>query len=120
MVWSLSTNKCPQVSRTLLCILVDLNNAVVWKVSTPLISKPSIPFINPLVTVPRTSIKISINVTFMYHNFFNSLAISRYLSFFSLSFNFTLWSARTAKSTILQVLSFFVVRYNKVWSSDPD
>ena len=30
-----------------------------------------------------------------------------YLSFFSLSFTFTLWSVRIAKSTIWQVLSFF-------------
>ena len=30
----------------------------------------------------------------------------RYLSFFSLSFSFSLWSAGTAKSTILQVLFF--------------
>ena len=39
--------------------------------------------------------------------FFNSLARSRYLSLFLHSFNFTLWFAGTAKSTILQVLSFF-------------
>ena len=32
--------------------------------------------------------------------FFNSLARSRYLSFFSHSFSFILWSAGTAKSTI--------------------
>ena len=43
----------------------------------------------------------------MFHSFFNSLARSRYLSFFSLSFRFILWSAGTAKSTILQVLFFF-------------
>ena len=30
--WSLSDNKSPQVSRTLLNILTDLNNAVVWVV----------------------------------------------------------------------------------------
>ena len=42
----------------------------------------------------------------MFHRFFNSLAKSRYLSLFLLSFNFTLWSAETAKSTIFQVLFF--------------
>ena len=42
----------------------------------------------------------------MFHIFSNSLARSWYLSFFSLSFNFTLWSAETAKATILQVLFF--------------
>ena len=40
--WSLSDSKSPQVSRTLLSILVDLNNAEVWIVATrPVISKSS-------------------------------------------------------------------------------
>ena len=83
--WSLSDSKPPQVSRTLLSILAALNDAVVWMVSTrPLISKPSSPCTNPLVTVPRVPITIGITVTFMFHSFFNSLARSRYLSFFSL------------------------------------
>ena len=52
--WSLSDNKSPQVSRTLLSILAILNNAVVWMVSTrPPTSKSSSPFSNPLVTVPK-------------------------------------------------------------------
>ena len=41
--------------------------------------------------------------------FFNSLARSMYLSLFSLSFDFTLWSGRTAKFTILQVLFFLLI-----------
>ena len=95
-------------TRTLLSILPDLNNAVVWMVSTrPVISKSPRPFINLLVTVSRATITIGIIVSFMFHIFFNSLAKSRYLSFFSLSFNFTQWSARTAKSTKWQVLSLF-------------
>ena len=45
-------NKSPQVSRTLLSILTDHNNAVVWMVSTrPLISESSSPNTNSLVTV---------------------------------------------------------------------
>ena len=92
--WSftrVNDRKSPQISRTLLSILSDLNNAVVWMVSTlPLISKSSSPFINPLVIVPRAPITIGINVIFKFHNFFNSLAESRYLFFFSFSFNFTL------------------------------
>ena len=40
--------------------------------------------------------------------FFNSLARSRYLSFFHFIFNFALWSVKMAKSTILQVLLFFL------------
>ena len=45
----------------------------------------------------------------MFHSFFNSLARSRYLSFFSLSFRFILWSAGTAKSTILKILFFLLI-----------
>ena len=41
--------------------------------------------------------------------FFNSLARSKYLSFFSHSFSFILWSAGTAKSTILQILFLFLL-----------
>ena len=41
-----------------------------------------------------------------------------HLSFFSLSFNFTMWSYGITKSTILQV--FLFVDYYKVWSSDRD
>ena len=101
--WILSDSKSPQVSRTLLSILAVLNSAVIWTVSTrPPTSKSSCPFSNPLVTVPNAPITIGIIVTFMFHScFFNSLARSRYLSFFSHSFSFILWSAGTAKSTIL-------------------
>ena len=80
--------------------------------------KSSSPSTNPLVTVPRASITIGIIVTFMFHSFFNSLTRSRYLSFFSLSFNFTLWSAEIPMSTIRQVL--FLVDYYKIWSSSRD
>ena len=45
----------------------------------------------------------------MFHSFFYSLARSMYLSFFSLSFNFTLWSAGTGKFTILLVLFFLLL-----------
>ena len=45
----------------------------------------------------------------MFHSFFSSLARSSYLSFFSHSFCFILWSAGTAKSTILQVLFFLLL-----------
>ena len=76
----------------------------------PLISKSSSPFTNnPSVVIPRVPITFGINVTFMFHSFFNSKPRSTYFSFFSLSFNFTLWSARTAKFTILQVLFFLLI-----------
>ena len=103
----LRDNKFPQVSRTLLSILAVLINAVVWMVSSrPPTSKSSSPFCNPLVTVPNAPTTISMIVTCMFHSFFNSLARSRYLSFFSHSYSFILWSAGTAKSTIFQVLFF--------------
>ena len=108
--WSLSDSKSPQVSRTRLRILASLSNAVVWIVSTrPPTSKSSRPFNNPLVIVPNTPITIGTIVTFMFHSFFNSLAGSRYLSFFSLSFRDILWSAGTAKSTILLILFLLLI-----------
>ena len=97
---SLSDSKSSQFFRTLLSILADLNNIVVWMdLIRPLISKSSSPFNNPSVTVPQAPITIGIILTFMSHSFFNSLTRSRYLAFFSLSFNFTLCSAGTTKST---------------------
>ena len=103
-------NKSPKISRTLLSILADLNNAVVYLVSAcPLISKSSVPCINPLVTKSRALISIGIIVIFMFHSFVSSLARSRYLSFFSLSFNVSRWSAGRAKSAILEVLYFLLV-----------
>ena len=112
--WRLSDSKSPQVSRTLLSILAVFNNAVVWMVSTrPPTSKSSRPFNNPLVTVPKAPITIGIIVTFMLHSFlggfFNSIARSRYLSLFSHSFSFILWSAGAAKSTILQIFFFLLL-----------
>ena len=64
--WSLSESKRSQISRTLLSILADLTNAVVWKVSTrPFISKSSSPCTYPLVIAPSAS--ITIGVTGHYH-----------------------------------------------------
>ena len=89
---SLSDSKSPQVSRTLPSILADLTHSVVWTVSNrPVISNSSSLFNNPLVTVPRAQIIINLIVTFMFYSFFNSIARSKYFSFFSDSFNFTLW-----------------------------
>ena len=108
--WSLSDSKSPQVSRTRLSIQAALSNAVLWVVSTrPLTSKSSRPFNNPFVTVPNAPITIGTIVTFLFHSLFNSLARSRYLSFFSLSFRFILWSVGIAKSTILQILFFYLL-----------
>ena len=87
---SLSDSKSPQVSRTFLSVLANLSNAGVWMVSTrPFISNSFRPCINPLMTVSRGTLIIGITITFIFYSFFNSLSRSRYLSFFSLSFNFT-------------------------------
>ena len=126
-----SEYKYRQVSRTLLCILADLNKAVLWMVSTHLIIyKSSSPWTNPLVTIPNTLIAIDITFTFMFQSFFNSLARSTYLSLFSLFYPVV---SRTAKSTIRQILIFFsflflfffpffvcFVDYHEVWSSGRD
>ena len=85
--WSLSESKSPQVSRILLSNLTNLNKVSIC----PLISKSSSPCINTLMTAPRAPITISITVTSMFHSFSNSLARSWYLSFFSFSFNFTVY-----------------------------
>ena len=105
---SLSDSKSPHVSRTLLSILAVLNNAVVWMVSArPPTFKSSSPSNSPLVTVPNAPITIGIIVTCMFHSFFNSLARAMYS--FSHSFSFILWSAGTAKSTILQIFFFLFI-----------
>ena len=75
----------------------------------PIIFESSTICTNRLMTVPIARITIGINVTFMFHSFFNSLGKSMYLSFFSLSFNYTLLSAGTAESTILLVLYCFMI-----------
>ena len=63
--WSQCDGTFSQVSSTLLSILTDLNNAVVWMVSTrPLISKSSTPCTNPLVTVPNISMRKQQNPLF--------------------------------------------------------
>ena len=64
--WRLSDSKFPQVYKTLLCILADLNVVVVWTVSTCLqISKSSSPLTNSLGIDPSALIAIGITVTFM-------------------------------------------------------
>ena len=70
--WILTDNKSPQITRTLVCILADLNNAVVFTVSTlPFFFKFTSPCTYPLVTVPWTPITIGTIVNFMFHYFFS-------------------------------------------------
>ena len=96
----LGDSKSPQVSRTFLSILAVLNNAEGWMVSTSSpTSKLTIPFNNPLVTIPKEPIAISIIVTFMFHScfFLNCLARSCYISFFSFYLSFILLSTGKKK-----------------------
>ena len=90
--WNLSVRKSLQVSKTLLSILADLKS--LYQSFGDCATRTNYNWYNRLFHVPQ---------------FFNSLARSRYLFLFSLSFNVTLWSAWTAKSTILQVLSFLLI-----------
>ena len=70
----------------------------------PLTSKSSSLFNNPLDTLPKAPITIAIIVTFMFYSFFNSLAMLMYVSFFSHSFSFILWSAETAEFTVIIII----------------
>ena len=112
--WSLSAaslHDSPQYSSR-------FNHAVVWMVSTrPLISRSPRSCIKTLGTVPSTLTTIGITLTFIFHSFFSSLARSRHLSFFSLSFSFILWSAWTAMSTTRQVLFLLLLFFGGGWLS---
>ena len=62
--WSLSDSNSIQVSRTLLNILIDHENTVVWMISILfLISNPSSPFSEPLGIVPSTQTTTGITVS---------------------------------------------------------
>ena len=77
----------PQVSRTLLSILADLNSAVVRMVSIlPLILSSFNLFFGMSGAVPRVPI-IGITITSMFYSFFSSLARFKYLSIHFLLFS---------------------------------
>ena len=82
----------------------------------PLISKSSCPFTSPLGIVMKAPITIGIPVTFLFHSSFSSLARSRSLTLFKLSFNFIPSSAWTAKFHIQQVLFLLltITRYGRL------
>ena len=104
-----SSLRRPQISKTLLCILTNLNNALVWifllflclpaplSIFWGLLHEHQLQLISPS---PSCSI------------IFNSLARSGYLSFFSLSFDFTLWYAWLASSQIVN-FSFLLLTVSR-------
>ena len=103
--WILRDSKSPQVSRTLLSILAVLNNAVVWMVSTrPPTSKHSSPFKNPLVTVLKALITISIIVTFTFHSFFQFSIKVKVLIFLFTFFQFYSVVSRDSKSKLASIV----------------
>ena len=116
--WSLRDRESPQVSRSLLSILVDLNNDVFWMVSSyPLIYKPSSPFSNPLRIAPSAPNTIGIIVTFVFQSFFLFSSKVKVLICLFAFFQFYSVVCRNTKSTIRQVIYFFFFYYHSVWSS---
>ena len=78
------TDKSLRVYRTLLSILADLNNVVVWMVLILLLISisPSLPS-KPLGTVPSAPTAVDIAVTLKFYPVFSALKRSKYLSIFS-------------------------------------
>ena len=101
----LSDSKSPQISRTLLSILADLKKFR-WSPLVLLFPSPPVPlsilwWLYLSCQLQLVSPSLSSSVVF-----FSSLARSRYLSLFPLSFSSTLRSVGMAKSTIWQVPFF--------------
>ena len=115
--WSFSDSKSSQVSRTILSILADIDNAVVWMISPcPHIPKPSSPFTNPLVTLPSAPITIGVTITFMFSSLFVFSFSSKVLVLIPLFafFQFYLVFDREGKvyysaGSLLSFVFFFVV-----------
>ena len=74
--------------RTLLSILVDLSNSIVWMILARLpIYSSSSSLIKSSGNVPSAPFTVGITITFMFHHFFffSSLVRYKYWSLFSLS-----------------------------------
>ena len=116
--WSFTgVSKSSQVSRTFLSIPADLNNAVVWIVlACPSISNSSSLLTKLLGFIPSAPITIGITITFMFHNFFSSLARFKHLFVpLFVFFIFPQWSERMTKCSIQQVLLFFLTITRCPW-----
>ena len=81
MIFCWSHSKSPKVSRTLLSILVNLNNTLVWMVLILfLVSCSCSLFIKYMEIVPSAQTTIGITVILMSLSFCSSLGIFKYLS----------------------------------------
>ena len=108
--WYLNDSSFPKISRTLPSILPDLYSTIVWMILDILLIYISLNFFSrSLGTFLRVSTSIDITITFTFLNLFSFLKRSEYLSVFSLSLIFSLWSARTAKFTRCSVFSFLLI-----------
>ena len=112
-LWNLSNCKSPQVSKTLLSNLADLNNAVVWMVSTCLlISNFFSPCTNPILILTRAPITIGNTVILMFHSFpVPCQGRGTYLSFRFLSI--LLWESKVhnyTSSFLLLLLLLIITR----------
>ena len=116
--WRRSDRNSSQISNTLFHILADLNNAVVWMVSSrPLHFMYSSSCSNLLVTVHRTRFTFGITVTIMFHNVFNSLLRSRYLSLFFTQSYLVLNTFLTQSLLVLDSLcAIYCIRFLYDWS----
>ena len=112
--WCPCDSKSFHISKSLLSIPVDPNNALICLVSIrPLISMSSGPrtmhwWVYQKQRLQLVSPSLSYSIVFFW-----SFANSRYLSLFSPSFSLTLWTARTAKTAIWQLVFQTIVSW---WS----
>ena len=115
-VFRWSDNKSSRVSRTLLGILVDLNNTVVLMVLIlPLISNCYKSLSNSLGTIPSvlTTIVVTVICIFLFYFYFFCEA----LVFGNL---FTLWSFWNGKIRLISSLSFSLTFVNNNNNNDDD
>ena len=104
--WSFSDSKS-QVSWILLSIPADLNKAVVWMVFTcPLISKSFSPCINPLVTVLR--VPVGITVATLFYSFFQFPSKVQVLIHLFDFFSFYSVVSRSVRNTVFFYFLFFL------------
>ena len=113
-LWSLSDSKSPQVSRTLLGMLADLNNAVDCMVSSrPHISKSSRPFRDCLKCYKHNCYHRHFHVPLTFFNFSSKVLL--FIS--SLSFIFTRWSVHFYAGSLFLLYIYIYFDYHSVWSS---